>query len=124
MTMHLSKVHHVTTITRVAEDLGEDEDWLRDVANEMEIEDGDTLFGLADLGFGCPELGSFSLAEIAAVRLRFGLRVERDQYFSTAHRLSEWAAAARQAGSIIGAASHLRRAAMARTNGLSDPSGD
>jgi hypothetical protein len=40
MTMHLNKVHHVTTITRVAEDLGEDEDWLRDVANEMEIEDG------------------------------------------------------------------------------------
>jgi len=40
MTMHVNKVHHVTTITRVAEDLGEDEDWLRDVANEMKIEDG------------------------------------------------------------------------------------
>jgi hypothetical protein len=38
--MHVNKVHHVTTITRVAADLGEDEDWLRDVANEMEIEDG------------------------------------------------------------------------------------
>jgi hypothetical protein len=38
--MHVNKVHHVTTITRVAEDLGEDENWLRDVANEMEIEDG------------------------------------------------------------------------------------
>jgi len=32
--------HHVTTITRVAADLGEDEDWLREVASEMEIEDG------------------------------------------------------------------------------------
>jgi hypothetical protein len=40
LTMHVNKVHHVTTINRVAEDLGEDEDWLRDVANEMEIEDG------------------------------------------------------------------------------------
>jgi hypothetical protein len=40
VTMHVNKVHHVTTINRVAEDLGEDEDWLRDVANEMEIEDG------------------------------------------------------------------------------------
>ena len=40
MTMHVNKVHHVTTIARVAEDLGEDEDWLRDVANEMEVEDG------------------------------------------------------------------------------------
>ena len=38
--MHVNKVHHVTTITQVAKDLGEDEDWLRDVANEMEIEDG------------------------------------------------------------------------------------
>jgi hypothetical protein len=38
--MHVNKVHHVTTITRVAEDLGEDENGLRDVANEMEIEDG------------------------------------------------------------------------------------
>ncbi|WP_225174379.1 MULTISPECIES: hypothetical protein [unclassified Bradyrhizobium] len=36
---HVRK-HHVTTIGRVAENLGEDEDWPRDVANEMEIEDG------------------------------------------------------------------------------------
>jgi hypothetical protein len=40
MTTHVNNVHHVTTINRVAEDLGEDEDWLADVANEMEIEDG------------------------------------------------------------------------------------
>jgi hypothetical protein len=38
--MHVNKVHHATTINRVAEDLGEDEDWLFDVAMEMEIEDG------------------------------------------------------------------------------------
>jgi hypothetical protein len=38
--MHVNKVHHVTTIARVAKDLGEDEDWLRDVANEMDAEDG------------------------------------------------------------------------------------
>ena len=40
MTTHVNKVHHVTTINRVAQELGEDEDWLHDVANEMEIEDG------------------------------------------------------------------------------------
>ena len=40
VTTQVNKVHHVTTITQVAKDLGEDEDWLRDVANEMEIEDG------------------------------------------------------------------------------------
>jgi hypothetical protein len=40
MTTHVNKVHHVTTITQVAKELGEDEDWLRDIAIEMEIEDG------------------------------------------------------------------------------------
>jgi hypothetical protein len=49
--MHVNKVHHVTTITRVAESLGEDEDWLRDVANEMDIEDGVIwVYGLGDDG--------------------------------------------------------------------------
>jgi hypothetical protein len=40
MTTHINKVHHVTTITQVAKDLGEDEDLLRDIAIGMEIEDG------------------------------------------------------------------------------------
>ena len=40
LTVHINKVHHVTTIDRIANDLGESEDWLHDVANEMEIEDG------------------------------------------------------------------------------------
>ena len=38
--MHVNKVHRVKTITRIAGDLDADEDWLRDVASEMEIEDG------------------------------------------------------------------------------------
>jgi hypothetical protein len=69
--------------------------------------DGDSLFGLADLGFGCPELGYFSLREIASIHLPFGLRIERDLYFETAHPLSVWADAARTAGSIMGAAHDL-----------------
>ena len=40
MTTHINKVHQVTTIAQVAKDLGEDEDLLRDIAIEMEIEDG------------------------------------------------------------------------------------
>jgi hypothetical protein len=40
VTMHVNKVHHVTTISRLAQDLGEDEDWLADLASEMEIDDG------------------------------------------------------------------------------------
>ena len=36
----VNKVHHVHTIARVAEMLGEDEDWLCHVASEMDQEDG------------------------------------------------------------------------------------
>ena len=47
--MHVNKVHHVTTISRVAAELGEDEDWLWDVAAEMEIEDGVIwVYGVGD----------------------------------------------------------------------------
>ncbi|NIJ20210.1 hypothetical protein FHS95_001902 [Sphingomonas naasensis] len=84
--------------------------WL---ATEL-YDDGDTLFGLADLGFGCPELGTFSLAEIAAVRLPFGLGIERDLAFSTTVALSVWADTARRAGSIPMAQQHLDRAAPDR----------
>ena len=38
--MHINKVHHVKTISRVAKELGEDEDWLFEIAMDMEIEDG------------------------------------------------------------------------------------
>ncbi|MDF8334790.1 DUF2958 domain-containing protein [Novosphingobium cyanobacteriorum] len=79
--------------------------WL---ATEL-CEDGDTLFGLADLGFGCPELGYFSLSEIAKVRLPFGLGIERDEGFVGLAPLSRWAAHAREGGSIIAAERALRR---------------
>lgn len=61
-------------------------------------EDGDTLFGLADLG--APELGSFSLAEMSAVRLPLGLGIERDILFEGLCPISVWAEAARRTGSI------------------------
>lgn len=70
--------------------------------------DGDTLFGLADLGFGCPELGYFSLGEIAGVRLPFGLRIERDERFSSDIPLSRWVDAALMHGSITAAVAALR----------------
>ena len=38
--MHVNKVSQVTTIDRVAADLGESQDWLFDVACEMDTEDG------------------------------------------------------------------------------------
>lgn len=76
--------------------------------------DGDTLFGLADLGFGCPEPGYFSLREIEAIRLPFGLRIERDLAFTSLHPLSVWADTARRAGSILAAQSFLARSLTAR----------
>lgn len=79
--------------------------WL---ATELE-DDGDTLFGLADLGFGCPELGCFSLSELAGIRLPFGLGIERDIGFSSAVSLSVWADTARRAGSISQAQSIIWR---------------
>ena len=47
----VNKVHHVHTIARVAEMLGEDEDWLCDVATEMDQEDGLIwVYGPGDAG--------------------------------------------------------------------------
>lgn len=63
--------------------------------------DGDTLFGLCDLGHGCPELGYASLAEISAVRGRLGLLVERDRHFHPSKTLSEYAEEARLARRIV-----------------------
>ncbi|UIJ44878.1 DUF2958 domain-containing protein [Sphingomonas cannabina] len=68
--------------------------WL---ATELDA-DGDTLFGLADLGE--PELGSFSLAEMIAVRLPLGLGIERDILFEGLYPISTWAEMARRTGSI------------------------
>lgn len=83
--------------------------WL---ATELD-EDGDTLFRLADLGFGCPELGSFSLSEIASVRLPFGLGIERDLYFEGTFPLSVYAESARKAGRIVEDDARLKTAAEA-----------
>ncbi|TGX55820.1 DUF2958 domain-containing protein [Sphingomonas gei] len=95
--------------------------WL---ATELDA-DGDTLFGLADLGFGCPELGYFSLSEIAALRLPLGLRIERDIGFATIAPLSVWAEAARGTGSLLGAQAVIRavEAAGASTRPSTDPDG-
>ena len=76
-------------------------------------EDGDTLFGLCDLGFGCPELGSASLSEIAAVSLPLGLTVERDLCFEGRFPLTIYADAARSCGGITEDEARLEAAAMA-----------
>jgi hypothetical protein len=59
------------------------------------------LFGLCDLGMGCPELGYLMLSEIQDVRGKLGLPVERDLYFKAEHRLSTYVKLARHAGMIV-----------------------
>ncbi|WEX85808.1 DUF2958 domain-containing protein [Sinorhizobium garamanticum] len=81
--------------------------WL---ATELDA-DNDTLFGLADLGFGCPELGSFSFSEIASLRLSLGMGIERDILFEGKFPISAWAEAARETGSISAAERVLYAAA-------------
>ena len=63
-------------------------------------EDGDTMFGLCDLGQGMPELGYVSLAEVKTIRGRLGLPVERDMHFKAKKSISAYAADARAAGGI------------------------
>ncbi len=58
---------------------------------EIDPEDPDIAFGLCDLGFGCPELGSVSLTELASVRGRLRLPIERDRHFRPDKTLSEYA---------------------------------
>ena len=85
--------------------------WL---ATELDA-DGDTLYGLADLGD--PEIGSFSLLEMTSVRLPFGMGIERDILFATDLPLSVWTEAARQAGSIRAAERIVASIARSRREG-------
>ena len=86
---------------------------------ELDPEDGDTLFGLADLGFGNPELGYSSLAGMASIRCRFGLVIERDLYFKPKHSLAVYAEAARAAGRIVEIGVEIERDRN-RREGVSD----
>ena len=68
---------------------------------EIDPDDHDHAFGLCDLGLGAPELGWVSLQELATVRGRLGLPVERDLHFRAEKRLSAYARDARLAGRIV-----------------------
>lgn len=65
-----------------------------------EIDDEGLAFGLADLGFGTPELGYISLDEIMEVKGPGGLRVERDIHWKATKPLSEYATESRKLGYI------------------------
>ena len=81
----------------------------------------DILFGLCDLGLGCPELGTVSLAELQSVRGRLGLGIERDLYFCGRFAISIYAEAARIAGRIIEAERLLTQIAVALGHASPNP---
>jgi hypothetical protein len=83
MTTHVNKVHHVTTITKVARDLGADEDWLRGVANEMEVEDG------AIWVFGVGEDGIQAFTDFGIERLTELIQIYKESPELLKRRLSE-----------------------------------
>lgn len=68
---------------------------------EIDPDDDDHAFGLCDLGLGFPELGYVSLAELATVRGRLGLPVERDLHFKADKAISAYAREARMSGRIV-----------------------
>jgi hypothetical protein len=68
--------------------------------SEIDPADHDRAFGLCDLGLGCPELGWVSLRELAMVRGRLGLPIERDRFWTAIKPLSDYAAEARILGRI------------------------
>ena len=68
---------------------------------EIDPENPDLAFGLCDLGLGCPEIGSLSIAEVSGLRGALGLPVERDLHITLDQPLSVYADRARAAGHIV-----------------------
>jgi Protein of unknown function (DUF2958) len=57
----------------------------------IETTDLDIAFGLCDMGFGDPELGSVDLRELSALRGKLGLPIERDRHFTPTKTLGAYA---------------------------------
>ena len=62
--------------------------------------DGDTAFGLCDVGLGMPELGTVRLSDLEGIRGPLNLPVERDLHFTPRRTLSEYVRLAQADGSI------------------------
>lgn len=62
--------------------------------------DGDTAWGLIDLGIGMPAMGTVKLSDLARIVGPQRQPVLRDRYFHAARPLSEYAQLAQRDGSI------------------------
>jgi len=85
--------------------------------SEIDPEEPDIAFGLCDLGFGCPELGSVRISELETLRGALGLPVERDLHFAAMHTLSVYARAAWNAAAITENPQALAQAAAKAAGG-------
>lgn len=68
---------------------------------EIDPDHDDIAWGLCDLGLGCAEYGTVSLSEIASLRGKLGLPVERDLHFKATAPISAYITASYPAGRII-----------------------
>ena len=68
--------------------------------SELDPENPDLAFGLCDLGFGFPELGTVSLTELLEAQNHLSY-LERDASFKGNFPLSVYARAANKAGHIV-----------------------
>ena len=63
--------------------------------------DGDTAYGLIDLGISMPELGRVKLSDLASIVGPNKLPVMRDRYFQAVRPLSEYLRLAQENGSVV-----------------------
>ena len=63
--------------------------------------DGDTAYGLIDLGISMPELGTVKLSDLASIVGPRQQPVMRDRYFQAIRPLSEYLRLAQENGSVV-----------------------
>ena len=63
--------------------------------------DGDTAYGLIDLGISMPELGTVKLSDLASIVGPRQQPVMRDRYFRAVRPLSEYLRLAQENGSVL-----------------------
>lgn len=76
----MAAVTHVFTLARVAEMLGEDQDWLNDISDELEPEDG--LIAV----YGSGEEYTIALTELGIENLKQIIQIHRDDASRTKAR--------------------------------------
>lgn len=68
---------------------------------ELDPDDEDVAWGLADLGMGFPEFGTVRISELESFHGAFGLGIERDLHFEAKAPISRYIDAAGEAGHIV-----------------------